>query len=47
VPFAGIDGRDAIAALLATGLVIAAFLGITLFLKLARAGKRIAGKPRQ
>jgi hypothetical protein len=47
VQFVGTDGRDGIAALLALGLAIAALLGITLYWKLARGGRRITGKPRQ
>jgi uncharacterized iron-regulated membrane protein len=41
VRFIGTDGRDAVATLLAMGVAIAAVLGITLYWKLARAGRRI------
>jgi hypothetical protein len=45
VTFIGSDGRDAVAALLAMGVAIAALLGITLYWKLARAGRRITPDP--
>lgn len=46
VPFAGTDGRDAIAALLALSLAIVALLGIALYVQQFRAGKRGAGNLR-
>ena len=47
MPFAGTDGRDAIAAMLALSLTVAALLGIAVYSQLFRSAKRGVGKPPQ
>jgi uncharacterized iron-regulated membrane protein len=47
INFAGTAGRDLVAALLALALAITAFLGIALFIKQARAARRLTHRERQ